>query len=135
MRKDTTISTMITVTPPPNKKIEVCNFQAQTQNVSAASVPYLINQPTDTVLCNYMYRHDFGLQPRGKGDLCSSGMLRNFNGQAALVCLTWTAWPFQMGPIGCFETSVPKYQSKMRHIRQERRPQVYTHFIFLEGNQ
>ena len=87
MRKDTTISTMITVTPPPNKKIEVCNFQAQTQNVSAASVPYLITRPTDTVLCNYMYRHDFGLQPRGKGDLCSSGMLRSFNGQEALVCL------------------------------------------------
>ena len=106
---------MIIVTPPPppkkKKKIEPCNFQAQTQHVTAASAPYLLTQRTDTALCNYMYTHDFELPPRGKRDLRFSGMLRVFIGQAVLVYLTWTAWPFQRGPIGCLETSVPKYQS------------------------
>jgi len=62
------------------------------------------------------YMHDFGLPPRRKRDLRSSGILRIFIGQAVLVCLTWTAWPFQMGPTGCLETAVPKYQSTMHNI-------------------
>ena len=114
----------------PNKKIEPCNFQAQTRNVTATSTPHLIIQRTDTALCQCSYTHGFGLPPRGKRDLRYLGMLRIFNAEAVLVCLTWTAWTFQMGPIGCLETSAPKYQSTMPNIPQERRIQVYKHFIF-----
>jgi hypothetical protein len=114
--------------PLPPKKNKKLNLLIS-KHVTAASTPYLLTQRTDTTLCNYMYTHDFGLPPRGKRDLGSSGMLRVFIGQAVLVCLTWTAWPFQTGPICCLETSIPKYQSTTRNIPQEREPQMYKHLI------
>ena len=38
---------------------------------------------------------------------------------------TWTTLPLNMGPMGCFETSVTNYQPTLRTIREKRRPQLH----------
>ena len=37
----------------------------------------------------------------------------------------WAAGPLKMGPIGCPETSVNKYQSTLRNVAEERRSHVH----------
>jgi hypothetical protein len=38
---------------------------------------------------------------------------------------TWAAWPLQMGPIGCLETSVTNYQSTLRNIPEEQKSHLH----------
>ena len=42
---------------------------------------------------------------------------------------SWTAWPLNMGPIRCSETSATNYQSSLRKIPEERRYQDFLVFI------
>ena len=41
------------------------------------------------------------------------------------VSHSWTSWPLKMGPIGCPETLVHNYHSKLRNIPEERRSQIF----------
>jgi hypothetical protein len=43
---------------------------------------------------------------------------------------SWTAWPLKMGSIGCFETSVWHYHSRLRKIPEERRSLVCSRLRF-----
>jgi hypothetical protein len=39
--------------------------------------------------------------------------------------LSWISWPLKMGPIGCPETSVQKYNSTLRNIPEEHRSHLH----------
>jgi hypothetical protein len=73
---------------------------------------------------------NFRLTPWCKSDLRSSGMLRGVDWQLptfrgnlsvpssrAKQFMCWTAWPLNMIPVGCPETSVTNYQSALPNIQ------------------
>jgi hypothetical protein len=66
-------------------------------------------------------RSDKNLVKNGKAKVhyCPTGDLRSGIKQS------WTAWPLNIVPIGCRETSVWKYQSTLCKIAKERRSHVH----------
>jgi len=82
--------------------------------------------------CSYQLRYSFFWdvsQRRLVTDVSGRHMGPIFKGQevqeSALRSITevycLAAWPFEMGPIGCPETSMISYQSMLRNIPEERR--------------
>ena len=62
----------------------------------------------------------------GKTDIRLSGMQRrlvvtDFSVQHIIPKFKGQAWPFKMVLLGCPETSVFNYQSKLRNVPEERR--------------